>query len=74
MCSSDLFGGKTRSFIFLTLQRHCEMQCVGGKENSFGFVTGGTSENDVRMHATYALDEGAATVHLQRLSLYACKE
>ena len=33
-----------------------------------------TSENDVRMHATYALDEGAATVHLQRLSLYACKE
>lgn len=38
---SFLFGGKARSFIFLTLQRHCEKQCVGGKENSFGFVTGG---------------------------------
>ena len=33
-----------------------------------------TNENDVTMHATYALDEGAATMHLQRLSLYACKE
>jgi hypothetical protein len=33
-----------------------------------------TSENDVRMHTTYALDEAAAPVHLQRMPLYARNE
>ena len=33
-----------------------------------------TAERDIRMHTTYALDEAATTVNLQRMTLYACHE
>ena len=33
-----------------------------------------TTERDIRMHTTYALDEAATTVNLQRMTLYACHE
>ena len=33
-----------------------------------------TTERDIRMHTTYALDEATATVNLQKMSLYACHE
>ena len=33
-----------------------------------------TTKRDIRMHTIYALDEAAATVNLQRISLYACHE
>ena len=33
-----------------------------------------TAERDIRMHTTYSLHEAAATMNLQRMSLYACHE
>ena len=33
-----------------------------------------TAERDIRMHTAYALDEAAATVNIQIMSLYACHE
>ena len=33
-----------------------------------------TTDRYIRMHTTYALDEAATTVNLQRMSLYACHE